>query len=113
MLLVERETRSILPARKIAATKSQKALERTGEAPPPSATGGAVYNPMYDQYSGTRNPDHLLFYRLKDFYEFFFEEAEVAAPLLGIALFTHGKHDGPELEPGHLGYRPIFGFRRP
>lgn len=40
------------------------------------------------------HPDALIFYRLGDFYELFFEDAEVAAPALDIALTSRAK--GPE-----------------
>ena len=40
------------------------------------------------------NPDCLLFYRMGDFYELFFEDAEVAARALGIVLTKRGKHLG-------------------
>ncbi|WP_417066883.1 DNA mismatch repair protein MutS [Niveibacterium terrae] len=40
------------------------------------------------------NPDNLLFYRMGDFYELFFEDAEKAARLLDITLTTRGKSAG-------------------
>jgi DNA mismatch repair protein MutS len=41
-----------------------------------------------------RHPDALLFFRMGDFYELFFEDAEQAAPKLGLALTRRGTHDG-------------------
>jgi DNA mismatch repair protein MutS len=43
------------------------------------------------------NPDCLLFYRMGDFYEMFFEDAEVAARTLGIVLTKRGKHLGRDI----------------
>ncbi|WP_152046856.1 DNA mismatch repair protein MutS [Aureimonas psammosilenae] len=43
------------------------------------------------------NPDCLLFYRMGDFYELFFEDASVAARALGIALTKRGKHLGADI----------------
>ncbi len=43
------------------------------------------------------NPDCLLFYRMGDFYELFFGDAEVAARALGIALTKRGKHLGADI----------------
>ena len=43
------------------------------------------------------NPGHLLFYRMGDFYELFFDDAEVAARTLGIALTKRGKHAGEDI----------------
>ncbi len=50
--------------------------------------------PMMAQYLEIRkaNPESLLFYRMGDFYELFFEDAEVASAALGIALTKRGKH---------------------
>jgi DNA mismatch repair protein MutS len=43
------------------------------------------------------NPDCLLFYRMGDFYEMFFEDAEVASRALGIVLTKRGKHQGRDI----------------
>ena len=44
--------------------------------------------PMLRQYQELKRrfPDYLLLFRLGDFYELFFEDAEAGAPLLGITL---------------------------
>ena len=56
-------------------------------------TRAALDTPMMRQYLAikARHPDALLFYRMGDFYELFLEDAELAAPLLGIALTTRDK----------------------
>ena len=43
------------------------------------------------------NPGSLLFFRMGDFYELFFEDAEVAATALGITLTKRGKHLGQDI----------------
>ncbi|WP_150523306.1 DNA mismatch repair protein MutS [Roseibium sediminis] len=55
--------------------------------------------PMMAQYIEikTANPDSLLFYRMGDFYELFFEDAEVASRALGITLTKRGKHQGEDI----------------
>jgi DNA mismatch repair protein MutS len=55
--------------------------------------------PMMEQYVEIRaaNPDCLLFYRMGDFYELFFEDAVTASRALGIALTKRGKHLGQEI----------------
>ncbi|HVL71775.1 MAG TPA: DNA mismatch repair protein MutS [Beijerinckiaceae bacterium] len=55
--------------------------------------------PMMAQYLEIKaaNPDCLLFYRMGDFYELFFEDAEVASRALGIVLTKRGKHQGAEI----------------
>jgi DNA mismatch repair protein MutS len=45
----------------------------------------------------TANPDSLLFYRMGDFYELFFADAEVASRALGIVLTKRGKHGGEDI----------------
>ncbi|MFG1394709.1 DNA mismatch repair protein MutS [Xanthobacter agilis] len=43
------------------------------------------------------NPDSLLFYRMGDFYELFFTDAEKASQALGIVLTKRGKHLGEDI----------------
>lgn len=43
------------------------------------------------------NPGYLLFYRMGDFYEMFFEDAEIASQALGIVLTKRGKHQGHDI----------------
>ncbi|MBN4066334.1 DNA mismatch repair protein MutS [Ahrensia sp. AH-315-G08] len=43
------------------------------------------------------NPGSLLFYRMGDFYELFFADAEVASRALGITLTKRGKHLGEDI----------------
>jgi len=59
----------------------------------PSPEAGRV-TPMMEQYIEikTANPDCLLFYRMGDFYELFFDDAEIASRALGIVLTKRGKH---------------------
>lgn len=44
------------------------------------------------------NPGYLLFYRMGDFYELFFEDAEIASAALGIVLTKRGKHLGEDIQ---------------
>jgi DNA mismatch repair protein MutS len=55
--------------------------------------------PMMEQYLEIKaaNPGLLLFYRMGDFYELFFEDAETASRALGIALTKRGKHLGEDI----------------
>ncbi len=59
----------------------------------------ARVTPMMEQYIEikTANPDCLLFYRMGDFYELFFDDAEVASRALGIVLTKRGKHLGRDI----------------
>jgi DNA mismatch repair protein MutS len=55
--------------------------------------------PMMEQYLEIKaaNPGLLLFYRMGDFYELFFEDAEIASRALGITLTKRGKHLGEDI----------------
>lgn len=55
--------------------------------------------PMMAQYFEIKaaNPDSLLFYRMGDFYELFFDDAEEASRALGITLTKRGKHNGEDI----------------
>src|SRR6059058_1069125 len=61
--------------------------------------GAPRATPVMEQYIEIKaaNPDCLLFYRMGDFYELFFEDAEVAARALGIVLTKRGKHLGRDI----------------
>jgi len=56
----------------------------------------STHTPMMRQFLAikTGHRDKLLFYRMGDFYELFFEDAEKAARLLNITLTKRGKSDG-------------------
>ncbi len=56
----------------------------------------AVHTPMMRQYLAIKaeHPDMLVFYRMGDFYELFYEDAKRAAALLDITLTSRGKSAG-------------------
>ncbi|MCO5160740.1 MAG: DNA mismatch repair protein MutS [Mesorhizobium sp.] len=62
----------------------------------PAAAGAT---PMMEQYIEIKaaNPDSILFYRMGDFYEMFFADAEIASRALGITLTKRGKHAGEDI----------------
>ena len=65
--------------------------------PVPTAHAGAT--PMIEQFIEIKaaNPDSLLFYRMGDFYELFFDDAEKASRALGIVLTKRGKYQGLDI----------------
>src|SRR5207344_2388730 len=65
----------------------------------PSATSAERVTPMMEQYLEIKaaHPGLLLFYRMGDFYELFFEDAEIASKTLGIVLTKRGKHQGMDI----------------
>jgi DNA mismatch repair protein MutS len=63
------------------------------------AEAAARVTPMMEQYLEIKaaNPGLLLFYRMGDFYELFFEDAEIASKALGIVLTRRGRHQGVDI----------------
>ncbi len=59
----------------------------------------AAITPMMAQYFAIKNAhkDYLLFYRMGDFYELFFEDAVIASKALDIALTKRGKHENVDI----------------
>src|SRR5260370_33073625 len=84
-----------------------KCRRRRRSAPPilhpytsPRMSRPAKLTPMLEQYFEIKRqvPDAILFYRLGDFYEMFYEDAESAAPILDLVLTARGRgqeHEGP------------------
>ena len=66
----------------------------------PAPQDSAKVTPMMQQYLSIKadHPDALLFYRMGNFYELFFDDAKVAADLLDITLTARG-HSGSEPIP--------------
>src|SRR5262245_42480724 len=67
--------------------------------PPEALADNGRFTPMMEQYFEIKraHADYLLFYRMGDFYELFFADAEVAARALGIMLTKRGKHLGQDI----------------
>nr|Q07V29.1 RecName: Full=DNA mismatch repair protein MutS [Rhodopseudomonas palustris BisA53] len=76
----------------------QPAILSEPDTPAPAEALTRV-SPMMEQYHEIKaaNPGLLLFYRMGDFYELFFEDAEIAARALGITLTKRGKHKGQDI----------------
>ena len=67
------------------------------------------HTPMMQQYLRLKSdyPELLLFYRMGDFYELFFEDAEKAARLLDITLTTRGKSAGEPIKMAGVPHHAI------
>ncbi len=78
--------------------KSTSAPNSEAKSASASAAAGSA-TPMMAQYLEIKKdyPDCLLFYRMGDFYELFFEDAAKAAATLDIALTRRGKHLGADI----------------
>ncbi|HAW93232.1 MULTISPECIES: DNA mismatch repair protein MutS [unclassified Arsukibacterium] len=70
------------------------------------------HTPMMQQYLGLKSehPDILLFYRMGDFYELFFDDAKKAAALLDISLTKRGQSAGQPIPMAGVPYHAIEGY---
>src|SRR6476619_5524355 len=75
-----------------------EAKKRSVATPAANEKAGGV-TPSMAQFLEIKaaNPDCILFYRMGDFYELFFEDAVAAAEALGIVLTKRGKHLGDDI----------------
>ncbi|MCH8943784.1 MAG: DNA mismatch repair protein MutS [Proteobacteria bacterium] len=71
-----------------------------------------VHTPMMRQYLGIKSdyPDMLVFYRMGDFYELFYDDAKRASSLLGITLTSRGKSGGNAIPMAGVPYHAIEGY---
>ncbi len=76
---------------------SSPSLKRKERAAEPA--GAANATPMMAQYLEVKakHPDFLLFYRMGDFFELFFDDAVQASGALGVQLTKRGKHAGEDI----------------
>jgi DNA mismatch repair protein MutS len=65
-------------------------------------------SPVMVQYHKIKqaNPGCLLFFRMGDFFELFFEDAISASQALDIALTKRGRHDGADIPMSGCRYTP-------
>src|SRR4051795_10697866 len=80
-------------------TRPARQPDPVPNAPPPGAFPGAGATPVMAQYHEIKSahPGVLLFFRMGDFYELFFDDAVAAAAALDIALTKRGKQDGADI----------------
>jgi DNA mismatch repair protein MutS len=73
--------------------------QKTSPASSASLESAGKVTPMMVQFLEIKqsHPESLLFYRMGDFYELFFKDAETASAALGIALTKRGKHLGEDI----------------
>ncbi|AWW33774.1 DNA mismatch repair protein MutS [Mannheimia varigena] len=71
-----------------------------------------THTPMMQQYLQLKaqNPDILLFYRMGDFYELFYDDAKRAAALLDISLTKRGQSAGEPIPMAGVPYHAVEGY---
>lgn len=72
----------------------------------------STLTPMMQQYLNIKmqHQDSLMFYRMGDFYELFFDDAHKAAKLLGITLTHRGKANGQPIPMAGVPYHAAEGY---
>ena len=70
------------------------------------------HTPMMQQYWKLKNqhPEQLMFYRMGDFYEIFYEDAKKAAKLLDITLTARGQSAGQAIPMCGIPYHSLEGY---
>lgn len=70
------------------------------------------HTPMMRQYLSMKAEHHdmLLFYRMGDFYELFYDDAKRASELLGISLTARGKSGGDPIPMAGIPYHAVEGY---
>ena len=71
-----------------------------------------AHTPMMQQYLRikSQHPDILVFYRMGDFYELFFDDAKRAAEILGITLTKRGESAGLPIPMAGIPYHAAEGY---
>lgn len=72
----------------------------------------SVDTPLMSQYKEIKkeNQDNILFFRLGDFYEMFFEDAVIASRELGLTLTSRNKEKGIEVPLAGIPYHSSAGY---
>ena len=78
----------------------------------PSDSKSAAPTPFMAQYLSIKHqqPDALLFFRMGDFYELFFDDAVEAARILDITLTSRGEHEGKPIPMAGVPYHAAEGY---
>ena len=75
----------------------------------PSSEG---VTPVMAQFLAAKaaQPDAIVFFRMGDFYELFFKDAEIASAALGITLTKRGKHQGQDIPMAGVPVHALDGY---
>jgi DNA mismatch repair protein MutS len=76
------------------------------------AEKSSSHTPMMTQYFGIKqqHPEQLLFYRMGDFYELFYDDAKKAARLLDITLTARGQSGGQPIPMAGIPFHAAEGY---
>ena len=78
----------------------------------PDAKADSGTTPVMAQFLAAKadQPDAILFFRMGDFYELFFDDAVKAAAALGITLTKRGKHQGEDIPMAGVPVHAMDGY---
>lgn len=87
-------------------------MKNTPKTPVKSKVDNSEHTPMMQQYLGIKaeHPNQLVFYRMGDFYEIFFDDAKKASRLLDITLTARGKSGGKPIPMAGIPYHAAEGY---
>ena len=92
----------------------ENAATASAGQPRPKTTKGraAKLTPMMQRYTEVKeqNPEAVLLFRMGDFYELFFEDAEVVAPVLGLTLTSRDKNSDNPVPMAGFPYHALDGY---
>lgn len=76
------------------------------------ASPAPPHTPLMQQYLRIKSehPERLLFFRMGDFYELFYDDARKAAQLLSITLTTRGESAGEKIPMSGIPYHALDGY---
>jgi DNA mismatch repair protein MutS len=79
---------------------------------PPKTEADAGTTPVMAQFLAAKasQPDAIVFFRMGDFYELFFKDAEIASAALGITLTKRGKHQGEDIPMAGVPVHALDGY---
>ena len=91
------------------ATKKEAASRKPAGGKPKKA---AKLTPMMERYLEVKgqNPGSLLLFRMGDFYELFYEDAQLAAKILGITLTSRDKNSDNPIPMAGFPFRALDGY---
>lgn len=89
-----------------------RTLAPFAQGPEMSQSDLSQHTPMMQQYWRLKNqyPDQLMFYRMGDFYELFYEDAKKAARLLDITLTARGQSAGTSIPMAGIPFHSAEGY---
>ena len=87
-------------------------MTKTASSPAKSKTTKSEHTPMMQQYLKIKSehPNQVVFYRMGDFYELFYDDAKKTSRLLDITLTARGKSGGQPIPMAGIPYHAAEGY---